>query len=60
MKRVIEPATNIEFFNQNVKLFSNAKVRKAFLYLLTEKRFQKLYLKMTLHQPMGLCHLHYK
>ncbi|GAA0748088.1 peptide ABC transporter substrate-binding protein [Clostridium oceanicum] len=29
-QKVVTPSTNIEFYNQKVKLFSNAKVRKAF------------------------------
>ncbi len=45
VKKVIEPATNIEFFNQNVKLFSNAKVRKAFSLAVNREEVSKTLFK---------------
>ncbi|MCR1935342.1 ABC transporter substrate-binding protein [Clostridium tepidum] len=45
VKKVIEPATNIEFFNQNVKLFSNDKVRKAFSLAVNREEVSKTLFK---------------
>ncbi|NFV12538.1 peptide ABC transporter substrate-binding protein [Clostridium sporogenes] len=45
VKKVVEPATNIEFFNQNVKLFSNDKVRKAFSLAVNREEVSKTLFK---------------
>ncbi|WP_251860959.1 peptide ABC transporter substrate-binding protein [Clostridium sp. Marseille-Q2269] len=45
VKKIVDPSTNYEFYNQKIKLFSNNKVRKAFSLAVNREEISKTLFK---------------